>query len=589
MKTTITTTSKQKYLSDVLSELPIGILNKAQTNVGGSHLALNYPDNYLIVVPTKDLIDNKLANPSNSVYELFGIYAGITQKEFKDYIKRNELHHILVTYDSLPKVIKWLKELNIDAYNYRVLFDEYHMLLTEMGYRQKAIEVLVKEAKHFSYYTFMSATPIPEKFLPSMLAELPYTEIKWTNTRNIIPTRFNCGNVYQATVRLLRELEVGLEGVEVKERFIFTNTVVGIKQILDSADLNPDDVKVVCAKSLRNEHLLGKYQISTMTGENKKYNFFTSKGFQGCDLYSKSGLIIVVSDAKKKHTLTDIQTTLYQISGRIRDVDNIFADRIFHIYTTGYVTQSRKDYEASKTEVIELTNEIIEKYNSFSEKAKVAVSKDFNLENYFITYDPDTKMYEYSELKEKFSDFNFELTQHTYTNGLSIRKAYEECGISAGNQIQTYQLDRDIQLVKRVTKVGFKILFEQYIELKEKNNNEDEELLKRYELEYSIFKEAYDKLGKKVINSCKFSKKTIRERLYSTSSTSESAVKELLRGKYKQGDLISVKEVKAELQNIYSTLNIKLKPKGADICKYLAASITERKVDNKSCQVVKFL
>lgn len=584
MKTTITTTSEQKYLSDVLSELPVGILNKSQTNVGGSHLALNYPDNYLIVVPTRDLIDNKLANPANSIYELFGLYAGITQKEFKDYIKRNELHHILVTYDSLPKLIRWLKELNINAYKYRVLFDEYHMLLTEMGYRQKAIENLVKEAKHFSYYTFMSATPIPEKFLPSILAELPYTEIKWTNTRNIIPTRFNCGNVYQATVRLLKELEVGLDGIEVKERFVFTNTVVGIKQILDSADLDPNDVKVVCAKSLRNEHLLGKYQISTMTGENKKYNFFTSKGFQGCDLFSKSGLIIVVSDSKKKHTLTDIQTTLYQISGRIRDVDNVFADRIFHIYTTGYVTQTRNDYEASKKEVMELTNEFIEKYNSFSDKARVAVSKDFNLENYFITYDPDTKTFEYSELKEKFADFNFELTQHTYTNGLSIRNAYESSGIRAGDQIQTYQLDRDTQLVKRVTKVGFKILFEQYIELREKNSNEDDELIRRYELEHPIFKEAYNKLGKKVINSCKFSEKTIKEKLYSMSSTSTSAVKDMLEQRFKKGDQIPAKNIKAELQNIYDALNIKAKAKATDISNYLSTSI----INCKGTRMVSF-
>lgn len=585
MKTTISTTAEQKYLSDALEELPIGILNKSQTNVGGSHLALNSPDNYLIVVPTRDLIDNKLANPANSRYELFGIYAGITNKQFKDYIKRNEKHHILVTYDSLPKLVRWLGNLNIDAYSYRVLFDEYHMILTEMGYRQKAIENLVREAKNFKHYTFMSATPIPEKFLPSILADLPYTEIKWTNTKTIIPTRFCSPNVYQTTIRLLKELDLGLDGVEVKERFIFTNTVVGIKQILDSADLNPDEVKVVCAKTIRNEQLLGKYQISTMTGENKKYNFFTSKGFQGCDLFSKSGLAIVVSDSKKKHTLTDIQTTLYQISGRIRDADNVFADRLFHIYSTGYATLSKEQYEADKKEILELTNEIIEKYNSFSDKAKVALSRDFNLDNYFITYDDATKTYEYSELKEKFADFNFELTQHTYTNGLSIRKAYEDAGISAGNQIQTYEADRDTQLVKRVTKVGFKILLEQYIELREKANPEDNELIKRYELEHPIFKEAYEYLGKKAINSCKFNEKTIKSKLYSTSTDSVQAVKELLFKRFKPGDELPVKEAKAELQNIYDTLNIKTKAKASELSKYLPIET----VKGRSCNSVKFL
>lgn len=587
MKNYITTTPDQKYLSDVISELPIGIFNKKLTNVGGSFVALNSPDNYLIVVPTRDLIDNKLSNPLNSKYELFGLYGGITNKQFKDYIKRNDKHHILVTYDSLPKLIKWLEKLGINAYDYKVLFDEYHMILTEMGYRHKAIEALVKEAKHFKHYTFMSATPIPEKFLPQVLAELPYTEIKWTNTKTLIPTRFSTPNVYKTTVRLLNELESGLDGIHIAERFIFTNTVMGIKQILDSADLDPNEVKIVCAKTLRNEKILDNYEISTMTGGNKKYNFFTSKGFQGCDLFSKSGLCIVVSDAKKKHTLTDIQTTLYQISGRIRDIDNVFADRIFHIYSTGYVTQTREEYEAEKKELIMDSIDIVNTTNTYRERIRIAFASNGTIDNYFITFNEDTKLFEYSELKEKFSDFNFELTQHTYTNGLSIRKAYEDCGINPGTQIFTE--DRDIELVKRVTKVGFKILFEQYIELRESDNKEDKELISRYEFEHPLFKEAYEKLGKKVINSCKFNEKTIKEKLYSTSNTSLNAVKELLRKKYKSGDVVPVKDVKAELKNIYNFLNIKLNPKGADVCKYLAASITERKVDNKSCQMVKFL
>ena len=584
MKLTITTTPDQKYLSDVLPELPIGILNKTQCNVGGSHLALNYPDNYLIVVPTKDLIDNKLSNPSNSKYELFGIYAGITNKEFRAYIKRNTINHILVTYDSLPKLIRWLGDLKIDAYEYRVLFDEYHMLLTEMGYRQKAIEGLVKEAKNFKHYTFMSATPIPERFLPQELAELPYTEIKWTNTKNIIPTRFCCPNVYRTTVRLLAELKQGLEGVEVAERFVFTNTVIGIKQILDSADLDPAEVKVVCANTIRNHQLLGNYKISTMTGENKKYNFFTSKGFQGCDLFSKSGLCIVVSDAKKKHTLTDIQTTLYQISGRIRDVDNIFADRIFHIYSTGYVTQTREEYEAEKKEIIDSTNDFLANMNNLKEKNRIGLSKNMNIDTYFISFDETTNLFEYSELKEKFADFNFELTQHTYTNGLSIRKAYEDNGIAAGEQIQTYLADRDTQLVKRVTKIGFKILLEQYIELREKNSRDDEELTSRYELEHPLFKEAYEKLGKKVINSCKFNEVTIKERLFSISSVSTNAVKDMLKQKFNSGDLVPVKDVKAELQNIYNILRIKSKAKATEIKNYLPSDI----ITKNASKVVRF-
>jgi len=576
MNNIITATSDQQYLSDVINELPLGILNKTQCNVGGSFLALNSPHSYIIVVPTIDLIENKLSNPANSIHELFGVYGKVSQAQFKKYIERNTLHHILVTFDSLPKLINWLLGLDINAYDYRVLFDEYHMLLTEMGYRSKAIESLVKEAKNFTHYTFMSATPIPEKFLPQVLAELPYTEIQWTNTRTLIPTRVLSRHVFQTTVKLLKELsETGLGGIEVKEFFIFTNTVLGIKQILDSAELDPSEVKVICAKTLQNEQVLDNYKVSNMTGANKKYNFFTSKGFQGCDLYSKSGLAIVVSDSKKKHTLTDIQTTLYQISGRIRDIDNVFADKMFHIYSTGYVTQTKKEYEAEKKEIMEESLDIIERVNNFPIKSRITFAKRLSIDDGFLTFDEETKNYSYSDLKEKFSDFNFELTQYTYTNGLSIKKAYEENGIEAANQVYSSINTKELQLIKRITRGGFKSLLEQYIELREKNNEEDKELILRYEFEHPIFKEAYNKLGKKTINSCKFQEKTIKEKLYSKSNSSEKAIAELLQQYYKPGNQVSIKDAKVQLQSIYDSLKIKAKAKGADIPKYIPSKITK--------------
>ena len=170
MKNTIIAEPHQKYLSDVLDKLPLGILNKQQTNVGGSFMALNSPENYILVTPTKDLIDNKLSQSNSSDYTLFGIYGGTSRVAFKNYIRDNTLHHILVTYDSLPKLIKWLEALDINAYTYNILYDEYHLLLTEMGYRSQAIETLVRIATKFQHYTFMSATPIIEQFLPQVLA-----------------------------------------------------------------------------------------------------------------------------------------------------------------------------------------------------------------------------------------------------------------------------------------------------------------------------------------------------------------------------------------------------------------------------------
>lgn len=570
---------EHKYLSEVIEELPIGILSKTCTNVGGTWLALNYPDNYIIVVPTRDLIDNKLSNPANSKYNLFGLYAGISNNDFRKYIRSNELHHILVTYDSLPKLINWLEVIGINAYNYRVLFDEYHLLLTEMGYRSKAIENLVRVATRFKHYTFMSATPIKEEFLPKVLADLPYTVIKWTNTRTIKPTRFSTPCVYKTTVRLLKELKDGLkiDGNTVDEIFVFTNTVVGIKQILDSAELDPNEVKVVCADTIRNQKVLDNYEISKMTGSNKRFNFFTAKGFQGCDLFSKSGLVIVVSDSKRKHTLTDIQTTLYQISGRIRDEDNLFADRLFHIYSTGYVTQTKEEYLKEKQDLIDTAKELIEDQNNKSESLRLKYKSRLNIESDFIIFNEETNLYEYSEFKEKFADFNYELTQHTYNNGLTIRQSYESAGIDPGKQ--QYCNDRDIELVKRITTVSFKYLLEQYIELKEAN--EELDLIKQYELEHPIFKLAYEKLGIKGINSCKFVEDKIKQKLYDIELTSSKDIKNIILNKFKPNTFYDLKEVKTTLNDLYKELNIKSKAKSTDLNQYFKVDYTFMRINNK--------
>lgn len=582
MINTIIAKPEAKYLNEVITELPLGILSKTLTNVGGTFLALNYPDNYIIVVPTRDLIDNKLSNPSNSSYNLFGIYAGVSNRSFREYIKNNELHHILVTYDSLPKLISWLEVLGINAYKYRVLFDEYHLLITEMGYRSKAIENLVKVATKFKHYTFMSATPIREKFLPKVLADLPYTEIQWTNTKTIKPTRFNTHCVYKTTVRLLTELKNGLkiDDKTVEEIFVFTNTVIGIKQIIDSANLSPDEVKIVCADTIRNKQVLGDFEISKMTGSNKRFNFFTAKGFQGCDLFSKSGLCIVVSDSKRKHTLTDIQTTLYQISGRIRDIDNVFADRLFHVYSTGYISQTEEDYLKEKQELMETAHQVIADQNSMTEQLRLRYKRMLNIESEFIVFNDETNLYEYSEFKEKFSDYNYELTQHIYNNGLSIRQAYVDSGIDPGKQQYTWNEDKDVELVKRVTTVSFKTLLEQYIELKEVN--EDLELIKQYELEHPIFKEAYNKLGVKGINSCKYIEDNIKERLYAIEASNSVEMKNIVLDVFKPNVFYTLKESKEKLQKLYKELNINSKAKATDLETIVDVKYINTKINGKS-------
>ena len=118
--------------------------------------------------------------------------------------------------------------------------------------------------------------------------------------------------------------------------------------MLDTLEIDKDDVKICSADQRRNKQILGEYEIEPVVNPNKKINFFTKKCFQGCNLFSNNGLIIVASDAYRTQTLVDISTTLEQISGRLRfndDYKNIFRNTIVHIYSTNKNVLSDKEFE----------------------------------------------------------------------------------------------------------------------------------------------------------------------------------------------------------------------------------------------------
>ena len=46
---------------------------------------------------------------------------------------------------------------------WKLLIDEYHLILEDMDFRESAITNMCKTVQCFSHYTFLSATPIDEE------------------------------------------------------------------------------------------------------------------------------------------------------------------------------------------------------------------------------------------------------------------------------------------------------------------------------------------------------------------------------------------------------------------------------------------
>lgn len=550
-----------RYLSEIPEfekGLPHGILNKKSTDVGGTFAALKCNSNYIIVCPFIDLVES-IGDDKNSPNKVFKVYGGVKEIDLINYINTNSIYKIAITYDSFPKLIKWLDKLN-KTDSFKILIDEYHLLLEDLGFRETAIVGLINQLKNFKHYTFLSATPIEETFLPDILNQLPYTEIDWGKETKLIPTRIRTNNVTKAVVNLVNEFVSDAlylkneDYIKVEELYIFCNSVTSISEIIQTCELTNDDVKVVCRDSIRNSQNLKDIEISKVSAPNKPINFFTKKGFQGCNLFTNNGLVVVLSDSSKKQTAIDIQTTIYQINGRLRsnnEYDNVFKNRLWHIYSTGFVTQSEVEFLEELDTTITDSKNIISIYNKLTKEEQETLRKR-DVSDLFCIFNGET--FEYSHFKEQYTRFNYNLTQSIYKNGLSLRQAYNKAGLVA-NDINTYS-KFDETIIKKIVTVSFRDLLEQYITLRVENENHL--MIERFNVEYPLFKDAFDLIGKSGISTCGFVEAKIVEAVKTKKSI--NLVFSEFYNVVKTDTFISNKDAKEILKTIYKKLDIKGTP-----------------------------
>ena len=505
-KSIIINGSSFRYISELpefSNGLPFGIINKKLTDVGGTYCAVNCNCNYIIVVPFKDLATS-IELDENNKYPVFKLYGGILKSSFKKYLLNNDVKKIVVTYDSLNKLINWLGESITD---YKVLVDEYHLILEDLDFRDSAINSLLDNIIKFKHYSFLSATPINSDFEFEFFKNLPHYEIDWGIINQIRPFKIKTPNIYKATVALINEFKKGLilddinnNPAKVKELHIFINSVQGIAQICKTSKLKNEEIRIICSDKIRNNLILDTYNISNISDKNASINFYTKKGFQGCNIFSNNALIVVVSDAKLSHTLVDIETTLIQIVGRLRLNDkyqNIFRHKIYHIYSTNSNIKDDNDFENFiKTKKLE-SKTIYEDLLTKDEEVRSLYIKRLNFESDFLSVVGNNVLF--NERKEQLFRYKFELRK-SYKNGLSIRDKYINNDKFLNTQ-QFYSSYDDIILTK-ISSIKLEDLYNNFLE------SDDKEL---YQLEYPEFFEYQKYLTIKEMSSLRWNKDKINK------------------------------------------------------------------------------
>lgn len=572
MKQEIINGGNARYLGELerfKDGIPFGIVNKTKTDVGGTYVAANCSSNYIIVCPFKDLVDS-IAADKNNRYEVFKCYGGIREYQFRKYIKNNTTYKIAVTYDSLPKLIGWLSGTE----GWKVLVDEYHLILEDMDFRYDAINGLMEEIQKFKYYSFLSATPIDLDFEIDFLKRLPHYKVQWNGVTKITPIRYK---VTQLTKGLARFIQIFLdEGIslpdingnvsKVEELYIFINSVTSIKQIADTLKLNPDDVKICCADRIRNNKLLGEYQIESVSSPNKKINFFTKKCFQGCNLFTNNGLIIVASDAYRTQTLVDISTTMEQIAGRIRindEYQNIFRNVIVHLFSTNKNVMSDEEFEMLMQDKEKEADKLLSGWSKLDKEERQTYIKRMNLDTELVSI-INGKMV-YNNLKKQSFIYKQALRK-TYKDGISIRDSFmqsEKFELTNQNKWK----DFNIKLAKAMT-VSYEQLLKDYLDSPSES----------YEQEYPEFPLIKRYLKESEMNTLRWN----REKMLKAVEDKKQVDKVFL-AIYQPG-FISNKDLKSKLKDEFGRLGIKLSPKATLIenCTLYSVEKASRKIDGKT-------
>ena len=572
MKQEIINGGNARYLGELerfKDGIPFGIVNKTKTDVGGTYVAANCSSNYIIVCPFKDLVDS-IAADKNNRYEVFKCYGGVREYQFRKYIKNNTTYKIAVTYDSLPKLIGWLSGTE----GWKVLVDEYHLILEDMDFRYDAINGLMEEIQKFRHYSFLSATPIDLDFEIDFLKQLPHYKVQWNGVTKITPIRYK---VTQLTKGLARFIQIFLdEGIslpdingnvsKVEELYIFINSVTSIKQIADTLKLNPDDVKICCADRIRNNKLLGEYQIESVSSPNKKINFFTKKCFQGCNLFTNNGLIIVASDAYRTQTLVDISTTMEQIAGRIRindEYQNIFRNVIVHLFSTNKNVMSDEEFEMVMQDKEKEADKLLSGWSKLDKEERQTYIKRMNLDTELVSI-INGKMV-YNNLKKQSFIYKQALRK-TYKDGISIRDSFmqsEKFELTNQNKWK----DFNIKLAKAMT-VSYEQLLKDYLDSPSES----------YEQEYPEFPLIKRYLKESEMNTLRWN----REKMLKAVEDKKQVDKVFL-AIYQPG-FISNKDLKSKLKDEFGRLGIKLSPKATLIenCTLYSVEKASRKIDGKT-------
>ena len=535
------------------------ILYKTLTGLGATYGELKADRNSIIIEPNVPVIVGKCNDPKHKEDNLFGVYEGVYTEDVIKYLEKSadKRTKILTTPESFQKVKDAFELMDMDIYGTCfLLFDECHKIVKDADYRSD-ITLPFDDFFLFNEKALVSATPISFSDPRFEMQKFQIIRIEPAFEYKLPVSLIHTNNV-------LEQLKRTLDKLDATDICLFVNSTDMIYSFIKQLDIENEST-VFCAKKsvekLKNKkfkHAFEQWSKSRM----KKYNFFTSRFYNALDIELKiKPTVIMISDVYfSEYSMIDPHTDAIQAIGRFRNGVN----RVCHIFNTNPNLPVRTEEEIGI--YLQVSKEVYDKIKTFydcatSEEARKA-------------YREALKVLPFNQMLNKDGKENF-FAIDNYVDEALLKSSYnaQEKLIASYRSNRLFDLDvesayfpfGDFERLKKESKyASLKDKRKEVVRQLELLKGDDEtEMIRNYKEDLrkadSFIYEAYEEIGKEMIESLDYSVKRIKEAMILKQyreKTEGTEFIQLIKNSFKVGQKYTKKYIKEELTRIYALTGV---------------------------------
>ena len=558
---------KVQYLTEILPQIPTNtILYKKLTGLGATYGELKADRNSIILEPNVPVIKGKCKDPKHINDNLFGVYENVTVEKIVKYLQASKKKHIklLSTPEGFSKIKTAFEELDMDIYSTcYLLFDECHKIVKDVDYRED-ITLPFDDFFMFDNKGLVSATP------------LDFTDPRFFKQRFQImevQPMFDYAqpiNIYH-TNNVLQELKERLEKATNNPIFLFINSTETIYSIMQKLDILEQST-VFCASnsvtSLKDKKFANAYS-DWDADKMRRFNFLTSRFFNALDIELDilPEVFIVTDTTMATQSMVDPFTDTIQIIGRFR---NGIASAN-HITNTDYNFSVRS--KAQLQYIIGVFEQVYGMMKTYYNNATTDEARDAY--KAILDTHPFKSMLNRNGEKNWFKIDNYitdAIVQGYYNNFDMLTNTYRQCkSFKVSCESRTYPLG-DLERLKRENKsISIKAKRKEIVEQLEMLKGDETSIAMEHKRELirtdAFIVEAYEELGKEMIEELNYSQPKIREAMilkrYNEKRKGSEFV-EMVKNRFKAGRSYELSDINKTRDEIYQLMNmppVKKKPK----------------------------